>query len=399
MEQEGLNHKIEALLEAIYSDVKHIASYDDSVLKNLGSLLFLGQYAVYKGTSIDVEIDSFIALINDYEIRETQHQTLSEGYLSIGTVFRRLVQLGLLEESEDLESTIGDIAIWSAKRELATPNFDLLYGATGILHYLLTGNNPGPGARQVAEEYLHSLEHSAVSLNQGIAWPDHYYRIRKQGGLGVNLGLAHGVPAILKILVTLYNSDLDIAKENIARLISGTAVFLVNSGNSKSDAISVYGGYLMPGAADEEVSRLGWCYGDLGIGFTLYQAGRAIGDDAVAKYGEDLVVKTTERRSVAQTMVMDAGLCHGAAGIAHMYHKMWHYTGNASFKEAMDFWIAETLNYAAPGAHAAGFKKYNPANKQYETDHGFLEGSAGIGLVLLSYLTGDCCWDPVLMLN
>lgn len=395
-----MSRKIEALLVAIHSELKGIAQYDDSILKSLGSLLFLGQYAVYAGTSIDAEIDNFITLINSYEIRETQHQTFSEGYLSIGTVFRHLVQLELLEESEDLESSIADIAVWSARRELANQNFDLLYGATGILHYLLASNKPGPETRQVAEEYLHCLERNIITLNQGTAWPDHYYRVREQGAIGINLGLAHGVPAILKILTTLYNSNLDIAKESIARLIRSTAVFLMNSGNKRPDAVSIYGGYLVPGTADkEEVSRLGWCYGDLGIGFTLYQAGKAIDDEEVAAYGEGLVLKTTERRSVAQTMVMDAGLCHGTAGIAHMYHKMWHYTGNESFKEAAGFWIQETLNYAIHKEHAAGFKKYNPASKQYETDHGFLEGSAGIGLVLLSYLNGDCSWDPVLMLN
>jgi hypothetical protein len=95
----------------------------------------------------------------------------------------------------------------------------------------------------------------------------------------------------------------------------------------------------------------------------------------------------------------DSGICHGSAGIAHIYNKVWHDTQQPVFKDACDYWIQKTLDMAIYTDGIAGYKKYGGPNAAYEKTPALIDGAAGIGLVLLSYLTGDFCWDYCFMLN
>ena len=90
-----------------------------------------------------------------------------------------------------------------------------------------------------------------------------------------------------------------------------------------------------------------------------------------------MLYHSTHRRTVEETQVFDAGICHGSAGVAHIYNRMWHYTKDPVFKEATDFWIQKTLDFAVHEDGVAGYKKYNPTTKAYENDYGLLEGRSG----------------------
>mgnify|MGYP000993101183 CR=1 FL=1 len=100
-----------------------------------------------------------------------------------------------------------------------------------------------------------------------------------------------------------------------------------------------------------------------------------------------------------ETIVFDAGICHGSAGVAHIFNKMAHYTNNVIFKEAADYWIKKTLEFAHHKDGIGGYKSYTHTDEKWKKEVGFLEGSIGIGLVLSSYITGNFDWDYCLMLN
>lgn len=392
-----LKNRIGTLLPLIRCDVEQIETDDVSVLRHLGCLLFTAADARYTGIYPEAAIDRFAQLINEYEPAAGIYQTFSVGYPSIGIIFRDLVRKEFLEPDEAFEDAIQDMVLAAGRQQLALGNYDLLYGATGLLHYLLAGNTGHPRVQAFLADYMEALRERSMACLDGLAWADYYYTLREQS-TGVNLGLAHGMPAILKAWIQIYKCTGGELKKEAEQLMRRTAVFLMNAMNKEKTGISQYGGYWIPGGT-EEISRLGWCYGDAGIGFILFQAGQALGDEAIMAFGERLVLATTHRRTEAETMITDAGLCHGSAGIAHLYSRMWQATGNHGFREAAEFWIDKTLNFAVPGEHTAGYSKYNPVHERYERDHGFLEGTAGIGLMLLSYLTGEHEWDYCLMLN
>ena len=91
-------------------------------------------------------------------------------------------------------------------------------------------------------------------------------------------------------------------------------------------------------------SRLAWCYGDLGIATTLYQAGITFDrQDWVTKSLEIFRFAAVWRRDLEGNMVNDACLCHGSSGIGHIFYRMWYNTKISEFKEAADYWFEKTL--------------------------------------------------------
>jgi len=112
-----------------------------------------------------------------------------------------------------------------------------------------------------------------------------------------------------------------------------------------------------------------------------------------------LIDKTLTRKLQNTTKVVDAGLCHGTSGIFHMYNLLYSYTDKIELNEISQFWLKETIDFCNTLIKDGIYKKFNPIDKIYETDYGFLEGASGIGLSLITLLTGDRYWDEFLLLN
>ncbi len=101
---------------------------------------------------------------------------------------------------------------------------------------------------------------------------------------------------------------------------------------------------------------------------------------------------------------MDPGLCHGAAGVAHVFHRLFLTTREPRFADAARLWFARTL--AMQGEHRgfAGFAAYEPdaqGKLGWAADPGFLMGAAGVTLALAAALAdeADPGWDRVLLLS
>jgi len=106
----------------------------------------------------------------------------------------------------------------------------------------------------------------------------------------------------------------------------------------------------------------------------------------------------SKRRDVKKEFVMDAGICHGAAGIAHIFNRVYQKTGNETFKEAALFWIDDCLKKSCFNDGLAGYKVWRKDG--WITQTGLLEGIAGIGLVLLSAISDiEPDWDECLLLS
>jgi lantibiotic biosynthesis protein len=274
-------------------------------------------------------------------------------------------------------------------------NFDFLYGALGIAWYLLYTGKDYALFFQNLFQLLEVLENKSATKNiiphfdpwQNQPVPDQ-----------VNLGLSHGITSILKFCLQCYAQNVCTAK---ARSLAERIIdYLVNHAHT-GEVISYFPNYIYESGTDAEQtpSRLAWCYGDLGIAYILYQSGILLNKEEITKFALEVLTHSTRRIADQETMVKDAGICHGSAGIAHMYNKLWHSTHQAVFKMACDFWMQRTLDMATYTDGMAGHKKYTGTEGVFESTPALLDGIAGIGLVLLSYLTGDFSWDYCLMLN
>ncbi|HEX2223156.1 MAG TPA: lanthionine synthetase LanC family protein, partial [Thermoanaerobaculia bacterium] len=148
------------------------------------------------------------------------------------------------------------------------------------------------------------------------------------------------------------------------------------------------------------MSRLAWCYGDPGLAVTLLVAARGAGVPEWEKAAVDTAVSAAAR-PYELSRIRDAGLCHGSAGIAHLFNRLYQATGEPRLAEAARFWFDWTLEFRQPGNGVAGFRSWNTdtdGGQMWRGDAGFLEGAAGVGLALLAATSPiEPEWDRLLL--
>ncbi len=270
---------------------------------------------------------------------------------------------------------------------------DYLYGGLGAAAYLLYRH--GAQKKDFMARVLAMLTERARA-NHG-ALPAFQLMEQRPVPEMVNLGLAHGLPAVIRFCLLCDTQD--VCREASRSLALQLIRYMRAQVRADKDTCYFPSVVEKGKPAEQDTSRLGWCYGDLGIGFVLYEAGRVWADDELTAFALEVLVHTTQRRANAQTLVHDAGFCHGSAGIAHIYNRLWQLSQLPVFREAADYWMGETLRLAQHADGVAGYKKWDAASNSWVVDYSLIEGVAGIGLVLISYLTGDCSWDYSVMLS
>jgi len=310
------------------------------------------------------------------------------------------------DPDEDPNAEIDDalLAFLSATDE--PDEYDLISGLTGIGVYARE-RLPRPPAAAVLEKVLDRLAGQAETGPEGTSWftepsrlPDWQRAIHPQGVY--NLGVAHGMPAVIALLGTVCGSGAGSAAAGRARTLLDGAVPWLLAHRLAPGSGSCFGSSFYPGAASPP-SRLAWCYGDPGIAATLLLAARGTGTQAWEE--EALAVAhAAAARPESKSGVRDQGLCHGSAGLAHLYNRLWQATGEEAFAGAAQFWIEHSLDGRTPGEGIAGFRTWRAgtpgSSGSWETDPSFLEGATGIGLALLGAVSEvEPEWDRVLLLS
>ncbi|HVT60595.1 MAG TPA: lanthionine synthetase C family protein [Thermoanaerobaculia bacterium] len=279
--------------------------------------------------------------------------------------------------------------------------YDLIGGLVGLGVYALE-RAPRPVAERCLEEALARLAESAERRADGIAWLTPPERMTKEDAerfpLGnYNVGVAHGVPGVVGLLGEICAAGR--ATPEVRSLLAGAVAWLLAQ-KLAPGAPSIFP-YSVAAGVEPSPTRLAWCYGDLGISTSLLTAARGAGEPAWESEALAIARATTARPSDAAG-VIDCGLCHGAAGNAHLYNRLYQATGDPVFRQAAASWFARMLAWRRPGEDFAGFPSYSPIGPSLElgwrADAGFLTGAAGIGLALLAALTPvEPAWDRLLL--
>jgi len=278
--------------------------------------------------------------------------------------------------------------------------YDLISGLVGLAVYALE-RLPRAGARHMLELIVERLEETSERTEAGVRWrtppgflPDDL-RAKAQEGC-YNLGLAHGVPGVIALLGGVCAAG--IAPTKARSLLDGAVSWLL-SRKLPPDAGSSFPAWTAPGVPAVPV-RSAWCYGDPGVAAALLCAARAV-DEASWEREALEIARRAAARPPDQAGVRDAGLCHGAAGLAHLFNRMYQATGDACLGDAARFWFARTLELRRPGCGIAGYaacesRSGEPA--RWRDDPGLLTGAAGIALALLAAVTPiEPAWDRMLL--
>jgi hypothetical protein len=286
------------------------------------------------------------------------------------------------------------------KRSPWTDDYDLVSGLVGIGVYARE-RLPRRSARTLLALVIERLGEAAVRTRAGTTWltrpgllpPDQ----RETAPHGhYNFGVAHGVPGVIALLGGARASGVVPAKTQ--RLLDGSVRWLLEN-RLPGDAGSTFPFWAGRGV-ERRPARSAWCYGDPGIAAALLAAARGAGSPSW-KRAALTIARRAAARPAADAGIHDPGLCHGAAGLGHLFNRMYQATGESQLAEAARFWFARTLEMRRPGHGVAGFAAYSPRDDRtpgWTDNAGLLTGAAGIALALLAASTPiEPAWDRLLL--
>jgi len=216
-----------------------------------------------------------------------------------------------------------------------------------------------------------------------------------------NLGVAHGTPGVIAILGRVLAADVADDLRNQARsLLEGTIAWLLAQ-ELPADSLGCFAWAIGRGIP-REPARLAWCYGDPGIAVSLLIAGKAAREPTWEQAGQRIAFRAAVRPP-ASAQIQDAGLCHGTAGVGHLFHRLWQMTGNARLRDAARYWFGRALEMHRPGRGFAGFSVFLPAPghpPRWCAEPGLLMGAAGVTLALVTATIPTIFrWDRALLLS
>ena len=305
---------------------------------------------------------------------------------------------GLLgTEGEDRNGDIDEALTRLLQRYPEDAPYDLIDGLTGLGVYALA-RWPRPGAAQCVLGVVEQLARRARPDRDGVSWrtpPSSRgpRRVWYRPG-GVDLGVAHGMAGVIPFLARVHR--LGLAQQTVRPLLDGAVRWLlahmVDTASGPTVPCFVADG-VEPGPA-----RSAWCYGDPGVAAALLLAARDAGEPAWAAAATGLAVRAAARPP-GQTGVVDAGLCHGSAGLAHLFNRMYQMTAEPTLADAARFWVERTLELCSAEAPGRGATLTEAARPVWKGP-GLLEGAAGVALAMeAAGTTVEPIWDQMLLVS
>jgi class I lanthipeptide synthase len=308
--------------------------------------------------------------------------------------------LGDASSADDDMNEEVDESLWMAIAAPWTGDYDLISGLVGFGVYALERAGR-PSARRCLEAIVDRLDETAEASGDTITWftPPELLplRRREQHPRGhYNLGVAHGVPGVVALLADACR--LGIRPEKARPLLEG-AVRWVLSHRLPGHRGACYPASIGPGI-ETRPTRLAWCYGDPGVAATVLYAARAAGVEEWERAALDIAIHAASA-APEDAGVQDAGLCHGAFGLAHLYNRIYQAGGGDVFADAARLWYRQGLDMRQPERGVAGYASWEfgpDMQLDWQADRGFLAGAAGMGLALLAGITSiEPEWDRMLM--
>ncbi len=370
-------------------------------------------YAILAGTEAADHADDLAAEYLDAAINvlaaEPLTTSLYSGFPGIAWAASLIERLGGTDslkgtDSQEADADQGaaiDAALADTLRHYPQRGpYDLIDGLAGLGAYAVA-RWPRPAAVECLSQVIERLARRARRDADGVYWwtpPSLMASARAQAypDGGVDLGVAHGVAGVIPLL----------ARAHVLGVESGTAAPLLDGAIRWMLArlVETPSGRTMPAfvAPDAEPvpARSAWCYGDPGVAVALLLAARDTGEASWAAAGTELALRAA-RRPPEQTGVADAGVCHGSAGLAHMFGRLHQMTGERELADAASFWLGRTLWLCgAPQAGSAGGPTGPIPVRPAMKEAGLLEGAAGVALVLhAACFAAGPAWDQMLLVS
>jgi lantibiotic biosynthesis protein len=280
----------------------------------------------------------------------------------------------------------------------AARDYDLISGLAGFGVYALERPR-SQTARRCLQLVERRLLGCGVAVEDGVAWFTERHargRISQQTDEAVcDLGVAHGAAGVVGVLALAQH--LDPADAGRSALLTDAVRWILKQ-QIADTARSAFPALVSAKDGRAYLARTAWCYGDAGMVVPLLLAARAL-DNAGWEADVLAIARRSALRPAAETDAVDASVCHGSAGLAHIYNRLHHLTGEELFREAALRWLIVTLDRHRAG----GVRALLPPNADQNPGwmaRTLLTGAVGVALVLLAAASSDAPdWDRLLLLS
>jgi len=394
-------HEIYKLLQVHYQETEDIGVLAGSS----GIALFFFYYSKFtqKEEAADLGAEVITNIINQLN-KGYSSPYFCSGIAGAGWAIELLEEEEYIELDTDILLADLDDFLVKAMPEEDTRNFyDFLHGLLGIAFYFLKRfqKTKSSALKEKYKNLLHGildkLQETSQEKENTIKWES--FLIHNKTVSGYNLSLAHGMSSIINFLSRV--AKYDEFKAKVERLLRPAVNYMLSTEIKDPLVSSCFPAWVIKGETEQQSSRLGWCYGDIGIGISLWHAAQALDDNVLKKKAITILEQTTKRRDKEETRLVDAGLCHGTFGVMHIYNYVHKVTGIIGFKEAADFWLEEALKMDTHKDGYAGYMQWRADGvAQWRKETNLLEGIAGIGLAIISKIEPhNTKWDQCLLIG
>lgn len=393
-----MKEHIELKLNQIYYSIFRKIKYQR--LNNIGGLydgefgilLFLFYYSKYTNNQ------EVISLANSYTEKllskigkDIQTHSFCSGLAGILYLFIFLRNNNFIDiDIEDSELILEDYLTRAMKIDCENQFYDFLHGALGVGLYFINKDKNHQAINDLIN-FLNELADTDIK-NNIIKWKS---ILDIKGQIGYNISLSHGISSIVIFLSRLIKNN--ISDNRLLKMLTGAINYILSQENNAK----LYGSYFPHYSIDNTQnlqSRLAWCYGDLGVAYSLWLAGQVTNNTKWKNKALDVFSHSATRLSPVQTNIMDAGICHGSSGVAMIYRRIYIETQINEYLEASNYWLRQTLKHSQFHDGLAGYKSY--IEDEWICDYSLLTGISGIGLTFISYLTNDQqTWDEIFLLS
>jgi len=396
MKKSVVKQKIDLIAECVFSKTLYKIEEDFGLYSGqFGILLFLLYYSRYTQNEKHIILtENYAEKLLQHFVKKREIHTFCSGISGILYLFEFLREKDIIDfDISKVQSILENSIIYNMRLDMHRSQYDFMHAALGVGFYFLK--------RKTNTEYIQELVDFLYLIaekdfkNKIFKWMsviDHERKI-----VGYNLALSHGISSIVIFLVRCVRNGL--INDKIMEMLTGAVNFVLSNQMDFTQYGSSFPSYVfkdLPKSISK--SRLGWCYGDLGTGIALWQAGKASGQTEWGKRGIEALIHSTYRRNLNETMINDAGICHGSAGVAMIFRRMFLETGHYEFENAIQFWIKQTLDFSMFEDGLVGYKTL--IKQEWECDYSLLTGISGIGLMLLTYLSEiPFDWDELFLLK
>lgn len=356
----------------------------------LGVMVFLSYYKKYKN---DPQVDTTVDALWESYLSGIPYESLgynyADGLCGLFSTLEILRQDGIYEaDSVDAADELAPYILTMMAKDMSTGCFDLFYGFIGAGLFALKLSKP-----EILLPIVETLQQQAIYDGDSIKW---HSTIPYDSVKTFNISMPHGMSSIIIVLSKAYVYN---KSTHIRELIVGAVNYMLKQELNTELYASMFPMTSIESQREMYSSRLAWCYGDLCVALALWQAGKALNIEQWKNKAIQIFKHNINRRNESDTLIHDGIICHGAAGVAQIYRRMFLETQIVEFEQAASYWTDQTIKYSMFKDGFAGYK--TARHTTFFNSIGFLEGIAGIGLSFLASKDplSYSSWDQLLLIS